>query len=115
MNVFGIPNCNTVKKALDWMRENNVPADFHDFKKEGVSREQLKKWIEKEGWEALLNRKGMTWRQLSDEVKLGIDNEDAAIELMMEKPSVIKRPVIEAKEHLIIGFDAGIYEKALKK
>src|SRR5690242_6889627 len=109
MNVFGIPNCNTVKKALDWMRENDVPADFHDFKKEGVSTEQLKKWIEKDGWEALINRQGTTWRQLPDDVKLSIDNEDAAIGLMKEKPSVIKRPVIEAEDKLIIGFDEKVY------
>jgi arsenate reductase len=114
MKVYGIPNCNTVKKARQWLSDHDIAYDFHDFKKQGVTEPMLKGWIKKLGWEKLVNRKGTTWRQLPDETKAGIDNETAAIALMLEKPSVIKRPVLEAGNKLELGFDESAYEALLK-
>lgn len=114
MIVYGIPNCNTVKKAIDWLKANDIPFEFHDYKKKGISPEKLKQWADGHGWEALLNRKGTTWRQLPDEIKLSVDNEEAALELMREKTSVIKRPVIEHGDLFLIGFDEEVYASQLK-
>ena len=101
MKVYGIPNCNTVKKALDWLKENYVEYEFHDFKKQGITKEKLKEWSIYAGWEKLVNKKGTTWRALPAEEQQKVTNESVAIELMIEKPSVIKRPVIEADGKLI--------------
>ncbi|RRN76262.1 arsenate reductase, partial [Pseudoxanthomonas sp. SGD-10] len=107
VKVFGIPNCNSVKKARTWLKENNIEEDFHDFKKSGIDREHLERWISDFGLENVLNKKGTTWRNLEEEVKSSITNEEAAIELMLEKTSVIKRPIIESTKGNTIGFDEG--------
>lgn len=114
MIVYGIPNCNTVKKAIDWLKAHDISFEFHDYKKKGISHEKLKQWADAHGWEALLNRKGTTWRQLPDEIKLGVDSEEAALELMEEKTSIIKRPVIEDDNLFLIGFDEKVYAGQLK-
>ena len=105
MKVYGITNCNTVKKATTWLKGNNIPFEFVDYKKSGVTKEKLQEWVEDVGWEKLLNKKGTTWRALPEEKQRSIINNKSAIELMIEKPSVIKRPVVESKAKLIIGFD----------
>jgi len=109
MKIYGIPNCNTVKKARTWLSEQGIALPFHDFKKQGVSEELLKPWLEQVSWEKLLNRQGTTWRQLPDEAKAAICDEDSAIRLMMEKPSVIKRPVLEKDGQITLGFDEAVY------
>jgi arsenate reductase len=114
VKVYGIPNCNTVKKARQWLSDHDVAYEFHDFKKQGITESMLTGWIQKLGWEKLVNRKGTTWRQLPEETKATIDNEGAAIALMLEKPSVIKRPVLEAGTKLELGFDESAYEALLK-
>lgn len=111
IEIYGIPNCNTVKKALDWLNENSIAFTFHNFKKEGVSEANLKKWIAEVGWEALVNKKGTTWRQLDDATQTSIMNEKAAIALMIEKTSVIKRPVVVFKHKILLGFDEIEYQK----
>ncbi len=103
--VFGIPNCNSVKKARTWLKENNIEEDFHDFKKLGVDREYLEKWVSEFGWENVLNRKGTTWRGLDEETKNSIVDEESAIQLMLNKSSIIKRPIIESKKGNTIGFN----------
>ena len=114
MIVYGIKNCNTVKSALDWLKEHRVTYDFHDYKSKGISEEKLKSWSRQVGWESLVNRKGTTWRQLPDSQKQKMTNQAAAIRLMMEKTSVIRRPLIEEKgKVLLLGFSAEEYEKAL--
>ena len=113
MKVYGIPNCNTVKKALDWLKQNNLPYEFHDYKKEGVTKEKLKEWCDNFGWETVLNKKGTTWRQLTEEEKCAVKNQRAAIKLMVEKRSMIKRPVIESEGKLLIGFDEDEYKVLL--
>ncbi len=110
--VYAIPNCNTVKKALDWLKANEIVYEFHDYKKKGVTATQLKNWSTQIGWEALINKKGTTWKQLPKEVQEKINSQKAAIDLMMEKTSVIRRPLIEENgKVLVIGFDESAYSK----
>jgi len=113
--VYAIPNCNTVKKALDWLKANKVAVEFHDYKKKGISASQLTNWSKQVGWETLINKKGATWRQLPKEIQESITTQKAAIALMMEKTSIIKRPLIEEDGKILaLGFDETEYKKALK-
>jgi Spx/MgsR family transcriptional regulator len=113
--VYAIPNCNTVKKALDWLKANKVAYEFHDYKKNGITATKLNGWSKQIGWEALINKKGATWRQLPKEIQETITTQKAAVALMMEKTSIIRRPIIEEDvEILVIGFDETEYKKALK-
>ncbi len=114
MHIYGIKNCNTVKKALTWLEENNIPYTFHDFKKEGVSSDKLEAWEQQTGWEPLVNKRGTTWRQLSPEAQSAVVDAVSANALMQEKTSVIKRPVIESPAGIILGFDAAEYSAKLK-
>ena len=107
--LYGIPNCDTVKKARTWLADNGHDFTFHDFKKQGLSRELVDGWLEQLGWETLVNRKGMTWRKLSAERKAQIVDKASAAELMLENPSVIKRPVLEGAGPLSVGFSADQY------
>ena len=115
MKLYGIPNCNTVKKARTWLAENGIAIPFHDFKKQGVSEELLKTWLKQTRWEKLVNRQGTTWRQLPDEAKAAVCDETSAIRLMLEKSSVIKRPVLEMDDTIILGFDEAIYQTLFRK
>ena len=114
MKVYGIPNCNTVKKANDWLKSNEIDFEFHDYKKKGISKEKLQEWTKKIGWEKLVNKKGTTWRALGAEQQQTIIDESSAIELMLEKPSVIKRPVIELGKKVLVGYDEEDYNKSIK-
>ena len=95
MKIYGIPNCNTVKKTLDWFKLHQIDYEFHDFKKLGISNDKLEEWAEKLGWEALVNKRGTTWKMLDAELQTSIVTKETAFKLMQEKTSVIKRPVIE--------------------
>jgi len=110
MQLFGICNCGTVKKSRAWLSENSIEIPFHDFKKQGVSEELLKSWLKQVGWEKLVNRQGTTWRQLPDAAKAAVCDEASAVRLMLEKPSVIKRPVLEMEGRIILGFDEATYQ-----
>jgi arsenate reductase len=115
MILYGIKNCNTVKAAMAWLEKNKIAYDFHDYKKSGVTKEKLTDWSRQVGWESLVNRRGTTWRQLDESTQKKITNEKAAIALMMEKTSVIKRPLIEKNgKVLVLGFDEGEYKSKLK-
>lgn len=114
MTVYGIKNCNTVKTALDWLKKNGVDFEFHDYKTKGITEDKLKQWSKQVGWEALVNKRGTTWRQLDETVQSKITNEAAAISLMKEKTSVIKRPLIEKDNKVVaLGFDEAQYKKLL--
>lgn len=114
MIVYGIKNCNTVKSALDWLKENEVEFEFHDYKKSGVTTSKLTDWSKQVGWESLVNKRGTTWRQLEEAVQKKITNEKAAIALMLEKTSVIKRPLIEKNGKVVLlGFDEDEYKRKL--
>jgi arsenate reductase (glutaredoxin) len=113
MKVYGIKNCNTVKSALDWLKKNNVEFEFHDYKTKGVTTEELQRWDKQVGWESLVNKRGTTWRQLDPKLQNAITSSKAAIALMKDKTSVIKRPLIEVDGRIItLGFDEDVYKKA---
>lgn len=111
MKVYGITNCNTVKKALDWLKANHVNYEFQDFKKLGVSPEKLDEWDAKAGYEKFLNKQGLTWKQLDPEVKATITGKAPALQLLQQKTSMIKRPVIEDGNFLFFGFDENVYKQ----
>ncbi len=114
LQVYGIKNCNTVKKALTWLEDNNVPFQFHDFKKEGVSVDKLKEWETQVDWQALVNKKGTTWKKLSPETQEQIIDSDSANKILQENTSMIKRPVIEYKKGILLGFNEEEYVTNLK-
>ena len=106
IQVYGIPNCNTVKKSLDFLRNKGFEVQFHDFKNEGVTLAQLEHWAQHQPWENLLNKKGTTWRGLSAGEQQAALHSEGAFALMQQKPSVIKRPVTHWPNGAItIGFD----------
>lgn len=111
MKVYGITNCNTVKKALDWLKANNVAYEFQDFKKLGVGIDKLNEWDTKAGYEKFMNKQGLTWKQLDPAVKESIKTKDDALHLLQQKTSMIKRPVIEDGDFLFFGFDEATYAK----
>jgi arsenate reductase (glutaredoxin) len=114
MIVYGIKNCNTVKSALDWLKKHKVEIEFHDYKSKGITEAKLRRWAKQVGWESLVNKRGTTWRQLDEAVQSKITGEDAAIALMREKTSVIKRPLIEKDDKVIaLGFEESAYKKLL--
>ena len=110
--VYGIPNCDTVKKTLDWLTTNKIKYQFHNYKTEGITATKLKTWCKQKGWEVLLNKKSAIWRGLEVVEQNKIINEKAAINLMIRSTSIIKRPVIENGETVVaVGFDSKEYEK----
>lgn len=110
--LYGIPNCDTIRKARKWLAQQKVDYVFHDFRKDGLDEEQLSQWIKKAGWETLLNKRGTTWRKLDDETKNNVD-EKSAIKIMLENPAIIKRPVLEAGKNLEVGFNEDRYRELL--
>lgn len=110
--IFGIKNCDTMKKARAWLDQHGVDYDFHDYKSRGIEKEKLASWAKKAGWEMLLNRAGTTFKKLPDKDKQGL-TEAKAVKLMLANPSMIKRPVLESGARLLVGFKPEDYEKTL--
>ncbi len=108
ITLYGIPNCDTVKKARVWLEQRGIAFAFHDFKKSGVTRALVNQWVDEQGWEVVLNRAGTTFRSLPDERKTGLDA-IKAIELMLEQPSMIKRPVLDSGDCRVVGFKPETY------
>jgi Spx/MgsR family transcriptional regulator len=108
--LYGIPNCDTMKKARAWLTEHGVDYQFHDYKKLGIDEKTLRGWVAELGWEPLLNRRGMMWRKVPNEVKANID-EESAIALMLETPSIIKRPVLDTGKNRHVGFKPEQYQE----
>ena len=106
--LFGIPNCDTIKKAKKWLSENDINYQFHDYRKDGIDQSWLNDAVEKLGWESVLNKRGTTFRQLSEQQKANLSAE-SAIELMLERPAMIKRPILSHKGELHLGFKANQY------
>lgn len=106
--LYGIPNCDTVKKARSWLDARGTPYAFHDYKKAGIDEDRLRGWIAATGWEPLLNRAGTTFRKLPESGKAGLDA-DKAVALMLAQPSMIKRPVVEHDGGLLVGFKPEIW------
>jgi Spx/MgsR family transcriptional regulator len=114
MQLFGISNCNTVKKARNWLSQNNVAYEFHDFKKNGVSHALIEGWQTQQPWGKLVNQAGMTWRNLTNAEKAAIVDAPSALNLMLEKSSVIKRPVLVKDGKIIcLGFTEATYKELL--
>ncbi|MHA6316204.1 ArsC family reductase [Altererythrobacter sp. CAU 1778] len=112
IDLYGIPNCDTVKKARKWLDTQGIAYEFHDYKKEGVDGEALSRWADAVGWEVLLNRRGTTFRKLDEADKEDIDRAKA-LALMEEHPSMIKRPVVEKAQRVLVGFTQSEWENAL--
>lgn len=114
LEVYGIKNCNSVKQSLQWLDDNKVAYRFHDFKRESVTPAMLDVWLKAAGWETLLNRKGTTWRSLPEAVRTAIDAKSARA-LMLENPSIIKRPLIVNGNNVHCGFDAELFAERYPK
>jgi arsenate reductase len=113
ITVYGIKNCDTMKKARAWLDTRGVKYAFHDYKTAGIERSRLEGWVRDLGWEALLNKAGTTFRKLDDTDKAGL-NAKKAVALMLEQPSMIKRPVLDLHGTLLVGFKPELYEKAVR-
>lgn len=111
IDLYGIPNCDTVKKARAWLQGRGLELVFHDFKKEGVDRERLERWAREAGWARLLNKRGTTFRKLSEADRTDLHGEKA-LDLMAAQPSLIKRPVVEHGGRVFVGFDPSAWERA---
>ena len=111
VELYGIPNCDTMKKARSWLDAHGVAYVFHDYKKEGVAEARLRRWVGIAGWEVVLNRSGTTFRKLPESERTDLDA-DRAVALMLSQPSMIKRPVLEAGETLLVGFTRERYDAA---
>lgn len=110
--LFGIKNCDTMKKAMNWLAEHGVAYEFVDYKKAGVAAERLPDWAARAGWEKLLNTRGLMWRKLSEEERSGVD-EAKALQLMAQYPALIKRPVLDLGDALVVGFAPEVYAEKL--
>ncbi len=116
MKLYGIPNCNTVKKARNWLETNGIAHDFHDFKKLGIDEATLNGWLAQISWDKLVNRSGMTWRGLDEATKSQVHDNASAVQLMLNKTSVIKRPIlVKDGKVLCLGFDEATYRKCFEK
>ena len=109
ITLYGIPNCDTVRKARRWLDAQGIAYRFHDFRKDGLDERSLRAWVDELGWEALLNRSGTTWRSAPEEVKAGLDAE-TAVTFMLHTPAAIKRPVLDIGERRIVGFSEARYQ-----
>ena len=110
VTLYGIPNCDTIKKARRWLADHAIDYRFHDYRKQGVERELLQSMAAELGWEAMLNRRGTTWRAVPETVKAKLD-EDVALQLMQQNPAIIKRPILAARGRLNLGFSPQQYQE----
>ncbi len=110
LQMYGIKNCDTVKKARTFLEKHKIDYEFHDFKKEPPTKKQIEQWLLKVTWQTLLNMRGMTWRRLPEAERENI-NKTKAIKLMLSQPSIIKRPILEVKKKVLVGFIEDDYKK----
>ena len=110
VTLYGIHNCDTVKKARAWLEERSIPYTFHDFRKDGLNHIMLRAWVDEFGWEILLNRKGITWRNLPETTRLNM-NEATALAVMEDQPAIIKRPLLDMGTRHVVGFSPETYRQ----
>ncbi len=110
VTLYGIPNCDTIRKARAWLTDQGIDHDFHDYRKQGADRDLLQSMVQQLGWEAMLNRRGTTWRRLPETAKAQVD-ERLALQLMQDNPAIIKRPILAHRNHLHLGFSAAQYQE----
>ena len=106
VTIYGISNCDQVRKTLGWLRENGIAYRFHDYRVDGIERGMLERWCTHLPWNSLLNRRGLTWRSLDEGTRAQVVDQTSAIDLMLANPTLIKRPVIEFEDRLLLGFSA---------
>tara|TARA_R110002095_G_scaffold207781_1_gene193062 strand:+ start:1950 stop:2291 length:342 start_codon:yes stop_codon:yes gene_type:complete len=109
ITLYGISNCDTIKKARAWLSNNEIEYTFHDYRKQGLERDQLEAWVDELGWESLLNRRGTTWRQLPESIRATVDR-NQSISLMLEQPAMIKRPLLDLGQSRKLGFKDSDYQ-----
>ena len=112
LTMYGIKNCDTIKKARRWLEEQGVAYQFHDYRADGLSEQLLRDFVERLGWQPLLNTRGTTWRKLDETQRNACDNADAAVALMLEQPAIIKRPLLDnGNGHALLGFSTDSYQQ----
>lgn len=111
--IYGIPNCDNVKKAMEWCKRNKIEYTFHNYKTEGITAVKIKSWCKTAGWQLLLNKKSTTWKNIGQSLKKEVTTEGQAIKLMQEHTTLIKRPVIEINGTILIGYDEEVYTDQL--
>ena len=111
--LYGIKNCDTIKKAKKWLEEQQIAYQFHDYRADGLDAELLRTFIDQLGWESLLNTRGTTWRKLDESVRQSINNPDSAAELMLAQPAIIKRPLLAHNHRMLLGFNPDQYTQFL--
>jgi arsenate reductase (glutaredoxin) len=112
--VYGIPNCDTIKKTILWLKENKISFQFHDYKKEGIAKSKLDDWCTKAGWENIFNKKSTSWRELPKAEQDKVISKQAAIKVMLANNSIIKRPIVELNNNkILVGFNSEQYEKEI--
>lgn len=109
VKIYGISNCDIIKKAASWFKKNNVPFGFHDYKKEGISAAKLQQWSKEKGWETIFNKRSTTWKEIMHEHNGNVTNAADAIKIMQQHNSIIKRPVVETGYEIIVGYDEAKY------
>ena len=109
ITLYGIPNCDAVRKARRWLDTQGIAYRFHDFRKDGLDEARLRAWVGELGWETLLNRSGTTWRSAPDAVKAGL-NTETAIAFMLQAPAAIRRPVLDTGSERVVGFSESRYQ-----
>ena len=114
IKIYGIPNCDSCRNARKWLEQHDVLHEFHDIRADGLELQAIHRWANRVGWQKLLNTRSQTWRQVAQEVRDNID-EGSALALMFEQPTLIKRPVFEDRDLIIVGFDKDIYAEAIRR
>lgn len=115
ITIYGIPNCDTIKKTLDWFKAHKIDSTFYNYKTEGITAAKLKEWCKLADWQLLLNKKSSTWRNIDPATQATITTQAAAIKLMLQQTSIIKRPVVEINGTILIGYDEAAYTKQFLK
>jgi len=110
LTLYGIKNCDTVKKARRWLEDHGIECQYHDFRQDGLDKKQLSGWVEQLGWEVILNKRSTTWRNLPDKDK-SITTDSQAIKLLSANPTLIKRPVVQSNKMLLVGFNETEFKK----
>ncbi len=114
ITVYGIPNCDTTKKAMNWLKQHEIDFTFHVYKQQGIGKQKLEQWCHHKGWEAIFNKRSTTWRELPEAAQKKVINQSTAIKIMLDNNSIIKRPIMEAGKNLVVGFNEDEYKKSFK-